>query len=433
MLRVVAPLVVLLPFSRVLPAQSSCGTPTGEPLSFPGGNYGSQGFRPQSWWVQPNGGTPPYTFSYTPGTTPFPGFQVLNAPDLPPWFPSQVTGGLVGNPLPGTATNTPFTSSVRLTDCAGTIFDQNVTLTFWAADYGFEYFPQAWLGQSYNFPLTALGGTPPYTFSLADGALPDGLNLMNNTIVGTPTAAGTFNFTLQLQDSAGSSLQRGYSMQVPVLTFNGYRSLPNGAANVPYSYQLPITGGTPPYNFTISNAYLPSGITVSASGLVSGTTGDTGGYPDGFTANVTDSASPPNTLAVRVVVTFLDTTPVPIGPTVSCQGAIGACAMPGFTTGGPDPYFGFYFYGGVPPYSYSVTPGSQLPGGLYLIQGDGLQVTGDFQPFVLGGAVRTPGDYAFSIRVTDAAQNQYDQPYTLHVTPLGLINSYFPLSKTPHI
>jgi hypothetical protein len=51
--------------------------------------------------------------------------------------------------------------------------------------------------------LAATGGTPPYQFQSAN--LPAGLTLASNgTLAGTPTAAGTFSFTVNVVDSSGA-------------------------------------------------------------------------------------------------------------------------------------------------------------------------------------------------------------------------------------
>lgn len=60
------------------------------------------------------------------------------------------------------------------------------------------------VGQIYsNTSLQASGGTTPYSFAISAGALPAGLDLSTSGVVsGTPTAAGTSNFTVQVTDSS---------------------------------------------------------------------------------------------------------------------------------------------------------------------------------------------------------------------------------------
>ena len=56
---------------------------------------------------------------------------------------------------------------------------------------------------AYSSAAIASGGVPPYTYSTS-GTLPPGLTLTSRSgaITGTPTAAGTFNFTVQATDSS---------------------------------------------------------------------------------------------------------------------------------------------------------------------------------------------------------------------------------------
>jgi hypothetical protein len=66
--------------------------------------------------------------------------------------------------------------------------------------------PQGTVGLAYTTTLGASGGTPPYTWSLVSGSLPDGLNLVPaGTISGTPTTQGTSSFTVQAMDSLGNT------------------------------------------------------------------------------------------------------------------------------------------------------------------------------------------------------------------------------------
>jgi len=60
-------------------------------------------------------------------------------------------------------------------------------------------FPAGAVGTLYSQPLSANGGSPPYTWSITQGALPPGLGIQNNnSIAGTPTVPGTYNFTVNV-------------------------------------------------------------------------------------------------------------------------------------------------------------------------------------------------------------------------------------------
>jgi hypothetical protein len=62
--------------------------------------------------------------------------------------------------------------------------------------------PKGTVGDAYHAKVTATGGQYPiYTFSLAAGSLPDGLSIdEHGSITGTPTKAGTFHFTVSVND-----------------------------------------------------------------------------------------------------------------------------------------------------------------------------------------------------------------------------------------
>src|SRR5262249_18411441 len=68
------------------------------------------------------------------------------------------------------------------------------------------------VGQAFAQDFFLSGGAGPYVWSVASGQLPPGLSLRtfagprdaNDELAGTPTAAGTFTFTMQLTDYTGA-------------------------------------------------------------------------------------------------------------------------------------------------------------------------------------------------------------------------------------
>jgi hypothetical protein len=136
--------------------------------------------------------------------------------------------------------------------------------------------PNGVVGTAYSQTVTASGGTAPYVFSLSSGALPTGLLLNSATgaISGTPTAAGTFTFTITASDANGCTGSRLYEISIaspgcPVILLSP-TTLPPGTPLFPYAQQITASGGAPPYTFVIAAGALPTGLVLSPSGLISG-------------------------------------------------------------------------------------------------------------------------------------------------------------------
>lgn len=70
-------------------------------------------------------------------------------------------------------------------------------------------------GTSYSQSLSQTGALGAPGYAITAGALPPGLTLTaGGTITGTPTATGTFNFTVTVSDASGCSGSRPYSITV---------------------------------------------------------------------------------------------------------------------------------------------------------------------------------------------------------------------------
>ena len=80
--------------------------------------------------------------------------------------------------------------------------------------------PDGTVNVSYSTTMTASGGATPYTWSIANGALPSGLTLNTNmgVITGTPNNPGTFNFTVQVNDAGNPIQSKSKPLSITVTT-----------------------------------------------------------------------------------------------------------------------------------------------------------------------------------------------------------------------
>jgi hypothetical protein len=158
-----------------------------------------------------------------------------------PEYNWEMTGGALPNGLldvfsNGTVNGTPDAScdpisssfDVRVTDSdeppqAAT--RQGITLTVVPGELAIPptaALPVAVVGTEYQFQVTILPGVDPYTFAIINGSLPSQLTLDASTgrISGTPDAAGTHAFTVQVSDDCGTTVSRAFNIIV--------RDLPQG-------------------------------------------------------------------------------------------------------------------------------------------------------------------------------------------------------------
>lgn len=154
--------------------------------------------------------------------------------------------------------------------------------------------PSAPANAVFNANLSASGGMPPYTWSVASGSLPAGLTLSGSgAISGTPTTPGNFSFMTQVKDASSQSASKSISMIVtaapPTPLAVSTTSIAGGTVGVNFSATLKASGGTLPYSWIVSAGNLPPGLVLQTSGAISGSPSTSGVFS--FTAKVSDSAA----------------------------------------------------------------------------------------------------------------------------------------------
>jgi len=319
-----------------------------------------------------NGGTPGYSWSIASGK-------------LPAGLTLSSAGAISGTPTAsGTATfmvqvqdsSSPAQTASKQESIA--VSAAPATLTVTSTSLG-----AAQTGSSYSTTLSASGGTPGYSWSIASGKLPAGLSVSSAGVIsGTPTASGTATFTVQVQDS-GSPAQTASAQEsiavtaAPATLTVTSTSLAAAQSGSSYNATLSASGGTPNYSWSVTSGSLPAGLSLSSAGVISGT--PTASGTASFTVTVSDSGSPVQTasanesIAVSAVPLAVTTSSLSSGSTGSSYSATLSAT------------------GGTPSYTWSVTSGN-LPAGLTLSSAG-----------LISGVPTTSGTSSFTVGVSDGS------------------------------
>lgn len=339
-----------------------------------------------------NSGGPGFALTVT-GINFLPSMTVyFNSNPLPTTLvPNQRNTQLVAN-VPASAIASAGTVPVSVGTSDG-YFTPNLSFTIISSTPPLQLVPPPSLPAGVvNTPYTAIfsatGGVGGYTFSVVSGTLPAGLQLSSGVISGTPTAIGSFSFTLQVTDSAGNTASSPVTIRIaplPLTLTTG--PLANTQVNTPISIQFAGSGGIPPYTFVEFGA-LPPGTQITSAGLLSGTPTKAGSYPFLLFLNDTTGASVSKNYTLNVAVPGLLITPpsplpsgqinVPYTTQLAATGGIG------------------------PPYTWSATG---LPSGLSLASNSGL----------IAGIPRAAGTFTVPVTVSDYSGTTETQNYTLAI------------------
>ena len=331
-----------------------------------------------------------YTFAASGGTSPY--IYSLESGSIPPGMTFSSTGVLSGS---ATAAG-PFHFTIKATDSstgAGAPFtatqSYSITVDAPVITVSPSALPGGTGGVAYSQTVAASGGNGSYTYSLGAGGLPPGIALSSaGHISGTPTTAGTYNFTITATDGHGFSGSQAYTFTVGAPTISiSPTTLPLATGGTPYGQTLSASGGNGGYTYSLSAGALPPGIALSSTGQLSGTPTTAGAY--NFTIKATDGFSFTGSQAYTLTV---GAPTINIAPASLPGGQVAVAYNTAVSASGGN--------GG---YTYSLASGA-LPPGLALSSAGGLS-----------GTPTTAGNYNFTIKATDGFGFTGSQAYTVGI------------------
>ncbi len=263
--------------------------------------------------------------------------------------------------------------------------------------------PSGTINTAYSGSVVAVGGTSPYTWSIASGSLPTGITLDTTTgvISGTPTAVGSYTFGITVTDSSSSaqSATKTYTVVIaPPTLVVSTQTLPNGTIGAAYSTSVLASGGTTPYAWSVFSGSLPPGTSLNASSnpaaiLISGTPTATGSYT--FTLKVNDSSSPIEAATANYTIIISPAALTIVTPSLP-GGSVNVSYSSGLSASG-----------GTQPYTWSISSVAPqtLPPGLSINAGTG----------TITGSPTAAGSFTFTATVTDSGSPQQtaNQSYTV--------------------
>ncbi|MEW6158499.1 MAG: putative Ig domain-containing protein [Verrucomicrobiota bacterium] len=326
------------------------------------------------------GGTLPYAWAHSNG-------------NLPIGLTFDSSGKLSGTP----AESGTFNFDIQVNDAS----NQNVTRSFtlFVASSPLvittpSVLASSTVGVAYQQNLSATGGSGAYVWTLFSGALPGGLDLApEGRISGIPTAAGFYDFTVQVTDALNSTARKTIFLVVhsPPIVISTPPNLPPGQIGVPYTKTFEATGGNAPFTWSVAAGNLPQGMTLSSEGILSGTPLEFGTFVfqillHDITGQLVDS---PFSLVIAPPPLVISNTAVP-------DGVEGDLYSHQFTA-----------TGGVPPYVWSLVSGNAPAQMSFTADG------------VLTGIPGASGAFGLVVRVTDSVGvfSEHDFTFNIHPPP----------------
>lgn len=369
-----------------------------------------------------SGGTAPYTIGLATGSNPLPPGCALESGSSLLSNGATNSYDLVCTPM---ATGTySFTVMAQDSATPPNIGVRTLTIHF----SPFTLFTNTTLadgsvGTPYSQTLLVWDNSATPSIAIAPGySLPPGLLITGNVLQGTPTAAGTYDFSLTATDSSGLTVTYFFNLRISTITITDPQELPQQAiVNVPFTYTFTATGGGASKSWSTTG--LPNGFTLSSSGTISGTASNP--FRTRLQITVTDGTS---TFSRAFTFVARQNTPTELDYSLANTAMTDAVV-------GQNYAYGLGGDGGVPPYTWSVAAGSSLPPGLNLYGGPVGSPTGG--PTVLSpnavpgntqiaGAPAAAGAYSFTLVLTDSTGAHTQRTFTLHVASIDVLPGSLP-------
>ena len=308
----------------------------------------------------------------------------------------QVTG-LVSGTLPFNSAGVSYAAVIQVADSAGASTTQIFSGTVGAGTSTLTIVSNTVstpiAGAQYSSVIAVSGGQTPYAFTISSGTLPSGLTIGASTgsiggSVANTAAGSNFLFAVTVTDAAGQTTSKTYSGTVGSVSAPlsiATTSLPSPLAGSAYAAGISVTGGTPPFAYSVMSGSLPTGLALSTTtGLLSGTLGyGTAGNAYAVNIKVQDAASQSATQTYTGTVgngastLTINTNSVATPTAGSAYAAVVSVS------------------GGVTPYTFTVSAGS-LPTGLTIGAATGV-ITGTPAYSTASTA------FGFTVTVTDSS------------------------------
>lgn len=358
-----------------------------------------------SSYVHLNGYTDNVTWTLAEGTLP-PGLSLRSGNYYIELYGIPNTGGTYTFTLRATDSRNsyverPFT--VKINDTPFEAEDMSITGDFTTGTR---------INDSYYGQVNVNGYEGNVYWTLADGALPDGLSLRPSGstayIRGIPNKGGTYTFTLRATDSRNAYIERQFLIKIndtpykdDGMSITGDFDTGKNVSESYYSYVSASSYAGSIYWTHVSGA-LPDGLSLRPDGryaYIRGIPNKPGTYK--FTLRATDTRNAYTEREFSITINGDE----PSAPSSTDDMILSGAFPDGYTINN---WYSSYIQasGGESDYTFKITGGT-LPPGFYIRQ--------DGRYFHLEGIPNTAGTYTFKLRVIDKRNTYAEREFTVNI------------------